>query len=93
MYKKILVPVDGSTTSQRGLAEAVRIAKHCGATLRLLHVVNELVMAPGYPSVTNYTDVIGILREAGKKVLRTSEEERYVAHDRAGEFLGRRIRR
>jgi nucleotide-binding universal stress UspA family protein len=75
VYKKILVPVDGSSTSQRGLAEAIRIAKHCNATLRVLHIVNELVMAPGYPSVTGYTDVIDALRESGKKVLRTSEEQ------------------
>lgn len=38
MYQRILVPVDGSPTSNRGLAEAMELAKLTGAQLRLLHV-------------------------------------------------------
>ena len=37
MYGKILVPVDGSETSTRGLNEAIRIAKVEGSQLRLVH--------------------------------------------------------
>ena len=37
MYKKILVPIDGSPTSKRGLAEAIRLAKHHKAKVRLIH--------------------------------------------------------
>jgi nucleotide-binding universal stress UspA family protein len=39
MYKRILVPVDGSATSRSGLTEAIRIAKATGARLRVLHVL------------------------------------------------------
>jgi len=39
-YKKILVPVDGSQTSQAGLKEAISLAKTQGAKLRILHVID-----------------------------------------------------
>ncbi len=31
MYQKILVPIDGSPTSARGLAEAIELGKLAGA--------------------------------------------------------------
>lgn len=40
MYAKIIVPIDGSATSTAGLAEALRLAKLCGARLKLLHIVD-----------------------------------------------------
>ena len=45
MYKKILVAVDGSATSLRGLDEAIKVAKGTGGQLMLIHVVNEFVLA------------------------------------------------
>ena len=39
MYQRILVPIDGSSTSSRGLAEAIQLAKLTGGRLRLVHVV------------------------------------------------------
>ena len=53
MYERILVPVDGSETSTRGLSEAVKLAQGQPAKLRLLHIVNlsDLVLAQAaYPS-------------------------------------------
>lgn len=41
MYQKILVPIDGSTTATAGLDEAIKLARVCGARLRLLHLVDE----------------------------------------------------
>jgi nucleotide-binding universal stress UspA family protein len=41
MYQRILVPVDGSPTSSRGLAEAVKLAVDQRARLLLLHVMSE----------------------------------------------------
>ena len=40
MYSRILVPIDGSPTSQRGLDEAIALAQHVGGTLHLLNVVD-----------------------------------------------------
>lgn len=45
MYQRILVPVDGSPVSQRGLEEAVQIAKLTQGRLLLVHVIDELSLA------------------------------------------------
>lgn len=39
MYKRILVPLDGSATSDRGLSEAIALAQALQSHLVLLHVV------------------------------------------------------
>jgi len=67
MYKRILVPVDGSPTSNQGLDEAVKLAKLTGASLRLIHVVNELTFATGFEIYT--ADIIGMLKEGGEQIL------------------------
>lgn len=41
MYRRILVPLDGSPTSARGLTEAIRLARDDRARLRLVHVLDE----------------------------------------------------
>ena len=46
MYAKILVPVDGSPTSDAGLDEAIRLARAGGGALRLLHVIDNLPVPP-----------------------------------------------
>lgn len=40
MYSRILVPLDGSPTAQRGFEEALQLAKALGASLRVLNVVD-----------------------------------------------------
>ena len=40
MYKRILVPIDGSDTSERGLQEAIGLARDVKARLVLLHVID-----------------------------------------------------
>ena len=67
MYKRILVPVDGSPTSIRGLDEAVRLAKLTGASIRLVHVLDQLVFMTGMETYT--LDVIGILKESGQRIV------------------------
>jgi len=80
---KILVPVDGSATSLLGLEEAIKVAKTSGATLRIAHVVNELLMDPGYVPALCYDPVIESLRETGKKVLSAVEA---IARERGVQF-------
>jgi nucleotide-binding universal stress UspA family protein len=69
MYKKILVPVDGSETSTRGLNEAIKLAKEQGACIRLVHVVNEFILDPAYSPQAYAPNVIESIREGGRKLL------------------------
>lgn len=55
MYKRILVSIDGSPTSERGLDEAVMLAKVGGATLRLVHVVDPIPFTVGYEALGRNT--------------------------------------
>ncbi|MCE9660797.1 MAG: universal stress protein [Burkholderiales bacterium] len=67
MYKRILVPVDGSPTSTRGLDEAIQLAKLTGASIRLVHVLDQMVFMTAMETYT--IDVIGILKEAGERIM------------------------
>ena len=70
MYQRILVPVDGSPTSDNGLNEAIAVGKLTGARLRLIHVVDELSFAMGADAFASYAgDLIGMLKEGGEKTL------------------------
>jgi nucleotide-binding universal stress UspA family protein len=70
MYQRILVPVDGSPTSTRGLQEAVKLARLTGARLRLMHVVDELALASGLEASTMMTgEMMQLLREGGARLL------------------------
>ncbi|MEO8542867.1 MAG: universal stress protein [Betaproteobacteria bacterium] len=70
MYSHILVPIDGSPTSNAGLDEAIKLAQQLGSHLRLLHVVDQMplaVSAEGFGVMS--VDVLGLLKEAGERVL------------------------
>jgi nucleotide-binding universal stress UspA family protein len=70
MYQRILVPVDGSTTSNRGLDEAIRIAKLTHGRLRLFHVIDDLSFALALGSESGYAeDLLKSLRGEGMKIL------------------------
>jgi nucleotide-binding universal stress UspA family protein len=74
MYMRILVPVDGSSPSLKGLDEAIKLAKASGAKLKLVHVVNEAIVdAPDVLPASYYQDVIASLLEQGQKVLDAAE--------------------
>ena len=63
MYQRILVPVDGSPTSDRGLQEAIRLARLTHGELRLIHVIDELSFALGIDSYGYYAgELLDLLR-------------------------------
>ncbi|MFO7304337.1 MAG: universal stress protein [Gammaproteobacteria bacterium] len=68
MYKQILVAVDGSSASKRGLEEAIRLAQVTGGKLLLVHVVSEL-LSPDLAASAYYDQVLEAVREGGKKIL------------------------
>lgn len=67
MYKRILVPVDGSTVSMKGLDEAIRLAKSGGARLRILHVIDGIAFVRDHNMLTADADKF---RESGKKLIK-----------------------
>jgi nucleotide-binding universal stress UspA family protein len=83
MYQKILVPIDGSEASQRGLQEAIKLAKSTGAKLQLVHVVDELLFEPGIISREPYDQLIESLRVSGARIL---EQAQSVTREAGVEF-------
>jgi len=73
MYRRILVPVDGSLASNLGIREALKLASEQKAKLRLVHVVDELVVMSSPDAIVPIDDVIGALKSSGKKVLEKSK--------------------
>ena len=73
MYTKILVPIDGSATSVKGLNEAIKLAKALQAKVKLVHVVNELLADYTLAPSVYYEKIIEAEREAGKATLANAQ--------------------
>jgi nucleotide-binding universal stress UspA family protein len=73
MYKRILVPLDGSETARYGLREAITLAKEQHATLRLIHVLSELPIIVEMASVANFDKVRKSLFESAEAMLQQSK--------------------
>lgn len=70
MYQRILVPVDGSNTAQRGLTEAIRLARLTGGQLRLLHRIDALSMTSAMGAYAPFSnDVLGQMHSDGEQLL------------------------
>ena len=69
MYRRILVAIDGSETSDLALREAISLAKDQKAMLRLVHVVD---VSPAYMTVETpypFAEYQKALQEGGQKIL------------------------
>lgn len=66
MYKRILVPVDGSETSNKALVVALEMAALKGGTVRLVHAVDDLAHVAGYQYSAQLRTVV---RDAGQQIL------------------------
>ena len=73
MYKRILVPIDGSPASNRGLEEAIQLAKDQSAVVRLLHVLNEWLIVSPDSTGANPGDLEEALRAAGDALLNEAD--------------------
>jgi len=70
MYQRILVPIDGSPTSNKGLVEALAVARLTGGCIRLLHVVNEHAITCGMPDAAGFWgEMVAALQDAGNNIL------------------------
>ena len=66
IFKKILVPIDGSDTSKKAIAMALQMAVEDKAQVRLIHSIDEL----SYLSAHEYSgELVRYAREYGEKIL------------------------
>ena len=71
MYKRILVPVDGSETSNKALVAALQMARESGGRVRVIHTLDELAYLSGF-EVSG--DLIQLARDYASKVLQDALE-------------------
>jgi nucleotide-binding universal stress UspA family protein len=69
MYQRILVPLDGSATADRGLREAIALAADQQATLHLLHVLDDMTVLAEVASNLAFQDLMASLRRHGEELL------------------------
>jgi nucleotide-binding universal stress UspA family protein len=69
MYRRILVPIDGSATAQRGLREAVALARELHATIVALYVCEPYPLMLDATVVTAWPTFLAEQRAQGTKVL------------------------
>lgn len=80
MYKRILVSIDGSSTSDKGLDEAVKLAIACDATLRLIHIVDPIPFTVGYEALGRRTGQdIADIENAGQALLDANKQRALAA--------------
>lgn len=70
MYHRILVPIDGSPTSDRGVDEATRLALVTGGRIKLMHVLDEITMTAELAAYAgNMGDWMEELRQDARKLV------------------------
>ncbi len=71
MYQHILVPVDGSPTSECALQEALKLAQPENTQMALVFVVENLLNKEGY---IIYPELQESIRSKGKKILEQAQK-------------------
>lgn len=74
MYKQILIPVDGSHTSNHALQEAIKLAGIHQSRLRLVHVVDESIPYSDFEGFIDITILREALMKAGKATLENAQD-------------------
>lgn len=70
MYKRILVPVDGSETATKALISALQLARESGGQVRIVHMVEGLTpLAIDQYGAAWSGDIIDVLKKGGEKIL------------------------
>jgi len=73
MYKRILVPIDGSRTSNLGLNHALRLARDQRARLKLVHVLDEFVIAQNIDMAGMSAELLDAFEKGGKAVVKNAK--------------------
>jgi len=75
MYKKILIPTDGSARSNLAVEEGIQLAEKLGAEVTVLHVVEiPLHMTPYFGPVGSLESIAEELEKNGEQVLQRVKE-------------------
>lgn len=74
MYERILVAVDGSSTSKLGLEEAVKLARQPQSRLLIVHVVDQLMPYTDPVGAAYFGDLVSLMRESGRAVIKEAED-------------------
>lgn len=69
MYKRILVPIDGSETAERGLDEAISLATELKATLCMLNVTGDFALMVEMAGNIDFEQYRAGLNQYGKDLL------------------------
>ena len=69
MYKRILVPIDGSPTSDLGCREAIQIAQGLGSRLHFLNVVDPRLLFAEVSSKLGPQELLDIWRAGGERLV------------------------
>ncbi|MEO7401554.1 MAG: universal stress protein [Polaromonas sp.] len=70
MFKRILVPVDGSQTSSKALQTALQMAKESGGCVRIVHLLDAAAYMSSSGGYGNYpSDLPGAMSDVGHQVL------------------------
>ncbi len=80
MYERIVVAVDGSSTSDLALAEAIRLAAAHQSRLRVVHVVDATPLFSGDAEYYDYAELERALTESGWKILEQAAAKSHDAH-------------
>src|SRR5574337_267536 len=69
MYRKILVPLDGSDSAAQGLSHAIALGRACGSPLCLLHVIDAFPMSVEWTDTGSWRTLIDTWRTEGRALL------------------------
>lgn len=95
MYKRILVPLDGSATAERGLREALGLCTGQSTMVALLHVVDDYPLLIETATMDSHEAMLQSLRQHGLEVLakasRACQEASVPAETSLREVSGERV--
>jgi nucleotide-binding universal stress UspA family protein len=75
MYKRILVPIDGSDTAERGLDEAIALARELKATIRVLNLTSDFVLMVEMSTAIDYEKFREGLNQFGQRLLAKASDK------------------
>lgn len=95
MYSRILVPLDGSATSDHALREAIALALDQQAALCLLHVLDDFPLYGEMTITPSFEQTLEVLRQYGGELLAKAAHQAKLAgvavEQVQSEAVGRRV--